>query len=115
MNMSTSATTASSASRSAGSRRRLRISLEFASPWLLDAHRGLPELLDPCLVVGRPLAVVVDQGDLIESRRGPSRGNGLANGSAGAELHVGIAGFLGQDPGDKRPRAGQGFFALHHT
>src|SRR2546425_11831644 len=122
MNKSTSAVTASSASRSAGSRCRLRIRLccdwgysgQPEGDWpssrpeerkfrgLLDAYCRLPELLDAGLVVGCPLAVVVDELDGRERRRA-RRGRDVGpHGPAVAELRVQVAGLLGEDPIDER-------------
>src|SRR5213594_150209 len=104
MNVSTSAATASSASRSAGSRCRLRI---VRKSGLLDAYCGLPELLDASLVVGRPLTVVVDKGDGGERRRARSGGDVRPHGPAVAELRVEFAGVLREDPVDERLRPKQ--------
>src|SRR6266571_4985727 len=122
MNKSTSAVTASSASRSAGSRCRLRIRLcrdwgycgQPEGDWpssrpeerkfrgLLDAYGRLPELLDAGLVVGRPLAVVVDEGDGGQRGRARRGRDVRPHGSAVAQLRVQIPGLLGEDPVDER-------------
>src|SRR6266480_2253484 len=133
MKRSTSAVTASSASRSAGSRCRLRIRLcrdcgycgQPEGDWpssrpeerkfrgLLDAYGGLPEPLDAGLVVGRPLAVVVDELDGCERRRA-RRGRDVGpHRAAVAEPGVEVAGLLGEDPVDERLSSKKVFCPLH--
>src|SRR6267378_4180789 len=83
-----------------------------SSSSLLDAHRGLPELLDAGLVVGRPLPVVVHQADLIE-RRCAGRGRDVLTDRATVrELHVEVARLLREHPVDERLSAGKVLRAL---
>src|SRR2546430_8418651 len=97
MNVRTSAATASSASKSGGSRCRLRIARA-----LLDAYCGLPELLDAGLVVCCPLAVVVHERHGGERRRARRGRDVRPHGPTIAELRVEVAGLLGEDPVDER-------------
>src|SRR5581483_5837741 len=97
MNAPTSTTTASSASRTPGSRRKLRI-VVTRPLGSLDAHRGLPQLQDAVLVVGGPLAVVVHELHVAELRRARRGRHVGARRTAVAELHVEVAGLLGQRP-----------------
>src|SRR5438445_7214910 len=123
MKVRTSATTTSKANRSAGSRRRLRTrsrklpegpprggpsaSRQAVARGLLDTHRGLPELLDPRLVVGRPLAVVGHELHLVERRRPRRRRDTRERRPTVAELHVERARLRRENPVDEGLRRGE--------
>src|SRR5688500_11373716 len=101
MNASTRPVTASSATRSDGSRRRLVTGPCSRS---LEAYRGLPELQNAVLVRRGPVAVVVDHLDRGERRRAGSRRDVGADRDAVAEPDVQLAGLLREDPVDERLR-----------
>src|SRR5512133_2566114 len=111
MKIATRRMTASSASRTPGSRCKLRIFVTRSRA--LETHRGLPELDDALLVVGRPLAVVVHELHVRELRRAGRRCDIGARRAAVAELHVEIAGLLGDGPVHQRLRRGEALGALH--